>query len=88
MLLKNFNTKASMSEAHTSGTSTTVSSAGPHGYGAQHHGGIMSSSTDHQMVGGMQGMMGKPQQDRAGYNMPPMGGYPQPGPRPPPHQRY
>ncbi|GFR82014.1 nuclear receptor coactivator 5 [Elysia marginata] len=91
-LMKNFNTKASMSEAHTVGAETNVSSAGSHGYGAPHHGGIMSSSVEHQMRPGggssmMPGMMGK-QQDRLGYGMPPMGGFPQSGPRPPPQQRY
>ena len=90
VLLKNFNTKASMSEAHMGSSSTDVSSSGSQSYGAPQRGGIMSSSTEHQMMGGtsmMQGMMGK-QQNMPGYGMPPMGGYPQPGSRPPPQQRY
>ncbi|GFN92386.1 nuclear receptor coactivator 5 [Plakobranchus ocellatus] len=93
-LLKNFNTKASMSEAHMGGTPTNVSSSGSYSYGASQGG--MSSSANHQMLGGgvggssmmMQGMMG--QQEMGGFNMPSRGAYGQTGSQAPQqhHQRY
>ncbi|RUS92168.1 hypothetical protein EGW08_000021, partial [Elysia chlorotica] len=61
VLLKNFNTKSSMSEAHMGSKATDVSSSGSQGYGMQQRGGIMSSSTEHPMMGGM---MSKQQQQQ------------------------